>query len=901
MKVKESNQIINDKMSIFGEVLEFIGTKQIEQIINKISKTPFLGGLPEEEEIKYEQQELNSSANISFHSSQIKNAKFPCYDGSFKRDISKFLKSDQNRDLNKLYEILIREIQKVYHAYTHVESKLYIKINQYIQFADAKNTTPMEIISKIKEISETLSDTIKYIESYLFKNFQILQKLFYKIDQRLSGIYDVESISLFYLLDIFDLPNNELSYMFMFKIIDEETCILKYLVDILNNQIKHLEPRNNRNIENNDLNPMDNEACLLDNKTTLSIAAYTAMANIKDKYIIKINEFINAIDNYSYFRAKFYNKYIYTKGNYAVDTNLFLNYLNEDNDDNNEEFLPINSVMDEEIVINKFIKKSIIKKFLNFFYSQLPAPFRRNEKLIMLHCIQYNIISVFVIYWYRNYKNGFLDVALFYLGRMLSKMLFNSFIKKRTKIKNLLLFSNILLIGSLIGELICMKKSFYKWVFFGSRFLIGISYSKNIETKFILNYIPKLLVKKTIKKYFSIELLSIAFGFFLTSGFKYLFSFIEDNNKNIEEKLEKKELDVNNVGEIIVITISFIILVVNCILFKDPKLYDVMKTNERKSLKRSSNKNLIQENEISNNIQENKEKPEDKKDATSIFSYGKAKLISFKEKNKAKLLEETLKLDIGQKNYEGTNQIFNILQKLIINENLSSKSYTNKATKGYLLLFSFLYIISTIIIFYNPLVNSSNDKEKKESIDIFDSKDKIWIFGCSYLVTLIIYRYNIIKIANDNFIWNIIILVFIFFEIGLSVIFIIFDKLFFTKSPIDFNNYYFYGFLALILFFNNLIEISCLKVMIREIPIEKKISSINIDNFLDVFECLIKGLSFAGLYLLNFYSLIHDIIYIKVAITIFYILACTAFIGYNFKRKQNSLTRIINKVTYESF
>ena len=897
MKVKESN------LSIFGEVLEFMDTNQIEQIINKISKTPFLGGLTEEDEIKYEQQDLNSSANMSFHSSQIKNAKFPYYDGSFKKDISKFLKSDQNRDLNHLYELLIKEIQKIYHAYTHVESKLYIKINQYIQFSDAKNTTPMEIISKIKEISETLLDTIKYIESYLFKNFQILQQLFFKIDQRLSSIYDVESISLFFLLDIFDLPNNELSYMLMFKIIDEETCILKYLIDILDNQIKNLEPKNNRNIEINDPNPMDNEACLLDNKTTLSTAAYTAMINIKDKFIIKINESINAIDNYSYFRAKFYNKYIYTKGNYAVDTNLFLNYLNEDNDDNNEEFLPINSVMDEEIVISKFIKKSIFNKFLNFFYSQLPAPFKRNEKLIMLHCIQYNIISVFIIYWYRNIKDGFLDISLFYLGRMLSKMLFNSFIKKRTKIKKLLLFSNILLIGSLIAELIFMKKSYYKWVFFCSRFLIGISYSKNIETKFILNYIPKLLVKKTIKKYFCIGLLSLGFGFFLTSGFNHIFSFVEDNNKDFEDKLKKNDLDANNIGEIIVIFISFIILVINCILFKDPKLYDLMKTHEGKSLKRSSNKSLIQENEISNNIQENKEKekekPEDKKDATSIFSYGKAKLISFKEKNKAKLLEESLKLDIWQKNYEGTNQIFNILQKLIINENLSSKSYTNKATKGYLLLFSFLYIISTIIIFYNPLVNSSDDKE--EHTNIIDSRDKIWIFGCSYLLTLIIYRYNVIKISSDNFIWNIIILVFIFFEIGLSVVFIIFDKLFFKKSPIEFDNYYFYGFLALILFFNNLIEICCLKVMIREIPIEKKISSINIDNFLDVYECLIKGLSFAGLYLLNFYSLIQDIIYIKVSITIFYIFACISFIGYNFKRKQNSLTRIINKVTYESF
>ena len=834
---------------------------------------------------------------MSFHSSQIKNSKFPCYyDGSFKEDISKFLKSEQNRDLNKLYEILIKEIQKVYHANTHVESKLYIKINQYIQFADTKNITPMEIVSKVKEISETLLETIRYIESYLFKNFQILQKMFYKIDQRLSRIFNVESISLFFLLDIFDLPNNELSYMLMFKIIDEETCILKYLIEILDNQIKKLEPKNNRNIENNDINSMDNEACLLDNKTTLSTAAYSAMKNIKEKYIIKINESINDIDNYSYFRAKFYNKYIYTKGNYAVDTNLFLNYLNEDNDDNNEEFLPINSLMDEEIVISKFIKKSIIKKFLNFFYSQLPSPFKRSEKLIMLHCIQYNIISVFVIYWYRNYKDGFLDIALFFFGRMLSKIIFNSFIKKRTKIKNLLLFSNILLIGSLIAELSCKEKNFYKWIFFASRFLIGISYSKNIETKFILNYIPKLLVKKTIKNYFSIGLLSLGIGFFLISGFKYIFSFLEKNDKDIENEIKKNKLDVNNVGEIIIVCISFIIFVLNCILFKDPKLYEIMKTNERKSLIKSSNKSLIQENEI-NIIQEKKDKSEDKTDATSIFSYGKAKLISFKEKNKAKLLEESLKLDIGQKNYEGTNQIFNILQKLIINENLSSKSYTNKATKGFLILFTFLYIISTIIIFYNPLVNSSY----KEITNILDSKDKIWILSASYLLTFIIYRFNIIKIASDNFIWNIIILTFIFFEIGLSIVFIIFDKFFFEKTPIDFDNYYFYGFLSLILFFNNLIEISCLKVMIREIPIEKKISSINIDNFLDIYECLIKGATFAVFYLLNFYSLIRKIIYIKIAISFFYILACVFFIIYNFKRKQNSLTRIINKVTYESF
>ena len=90
MKVKESNQIVNEKMSLFGEILEFIDANQIEQITNKISKNPCQGGLTEEDEIKYEQQDLNSSANLSFHSSLIKNARFPCYNGSFKKDIRNF-------------------------------------------------------------------------------------------------------------------------------------------------------------------------------------------------------------------------------------------------------------------------------------------------------------------------------------------------------------------------------------------------------------------------------------------------------------------------------------------------------------------------------------------------------------------------------------------------------------------------------------------------------------------------------------------------------------------------------------------------------------------------------------------------------------------------------------------
>ena len=855
------------KISLFEENLEYIDNNKIEEYIIKISKNLYLDGLIEEDEIKYE-KEIDSS-NTTTYSQENKSLKFPKYDGSFEKDINSFLNNRQNKDLNQLYKIIKKEIEKMYHSYILVENKLYKKINYYIQFSDAKDNTPMEIVSKLKEISETLSDTIKLISLYLYPNFIILKKLLNQIDKELAKLYEVESISLYYLLDIFDLPNNELSYMLMFKIIDEESCILKHISETLNSQIKNIQITNKNDLENNEKTTSDG---LLDEKSTMTTPVYEAMLNIKSKYINRINEYIIDIDSYSFFRAKYYNKYIYIKGNYEVDTNLFLNYLSEDNDDNNEDFLPINSLIDEELIIDKFIKKPIINKFLKYFKSRLPSSFNKNEKIIGLHIIQYNIISIYAIYSYKDFNNVFLNNTFFYLGKIFSKILFNTLIKKRKKMKNLLIYSNIILILSLFIHMFFLNKTYYNWIYYLSRFFIGLSYSKNIETKFITNFIPKLLIKKSIKQYYGLILLSLSIGFFIVSIFNTLFS-SEEYKKN----------DNNNTSEIIFGIISMFMIIIIFIFFKEPNYYDIMKTNSN----RSSTKNIIPGN-----------KKEDKKDAASIFSYGKAKLISFKEKNKARLMEQSLKLDIGKKNYEGTNQIFTVLQKLIFNENTFSDSYTNKTVKGYILLYGILYIISIFLLFFNPIINFSN---KKDNINIFESKNKIWIFGFSNLFSYIIYKFNLLKISRDIFMLNISILIFICFEIALSFIFLFFDINIFNKTPIEFDNYFFYIILSLILFFNIVIEMSCLKVMIREIPIEKKISSINIDNFLHIYESLIRAATFCGIYILTYYNLFKEAIYVKGIINILYILVCIIFCIFNFRRRQIALVKIINKVTYESF
>ena len=89
--------------------------------------------------------------------------------------------------------------------------------------------------------------------------------------------------------------------------------------------------------------------------------------------------------------------------------------------------------------------------------------------------------------------------------------------------------------------------------------------------------------------------------------------------------------------------------------------------------------------------------------------------------------------------------------------------------------------------------------------------------------------------------------------------------------------------------------------MIREIPIETKISSLNIDNYLDIHESIIRTFTFLLLFAMTYYNIITKELYIKIGFVIISILGCFSFFLYNFKRKQIALIKIINKVTYESF
>ena len=764
---------------------------------------------------------------------------------------------------------------------------MYNKINKYIKFKESENNSALEIITKLKEIGKTLEETIKFVEVYLYINFKYLKTIFKKIDKELSKKIGIKSVSLYFLLDVFELPNNELSYIMMFKIIDEVSCILKYITDELSQVIEN-QKENPINNSNNNVNiPKDKQSNLLDDKSLNTTIAINASITIKDKYVKKIYELLDKLDEYNIFRAKYYNKYLYTKGNFVVDTNRFINDL-QSLDSISEEFLQINTLMDEELIINKFLDKSLINEFLNYFEEHLPLSYKRNLKLIYFHLIFYNIISIITIYSFFDYFNGFIEAIMFFIGKIIGKILFNYLLKRRNKMKLILLISNFILLISLIINIFDNQRKIYILINYISKIIVGISCCKNIETRFIIYYTPKLLIKRNIKKYFRIKYISIALGFFILTGFSYLQALINNNQIKIDI--------------IIIAIINLIIMILNFLLFKEPKFEDIFDSDiNEPDIEKSQDKGIEEkENIIESSI--------DKKLNTSEnivnISYGKAKMISLKERNKVKLLESNIKLGSGKDNYEGTNHIFSILQDLIINENFNKSSYSNFSTIGHIIFLAILYIIFSIILFYNPLINTikANKDKNSENFDkILNFKKETWIFGVSYLLFYFSLKFKFFSHQKKLSSWNLLLLLFLCFQILLALLFLIFENNIFFSSPIYFDNHSYISCYSVLLLFSLIIEKICLKIMIREIPLETSICTINIDNFLDLYENFIKALIFTAFYIFNYFIVFqYENLYIIVIIVLF-VLDIMIFLIFNYKRKQYSLIKIINKVTYESF
>ena len=906
---KASQHSKKSTTKIFNNELENIDYKKLKALIIKINNC-FPSDNLDELDIIAEESEISSTLFVNQDKNRFSKAReshktynYPKYKkGSFEKDIQKFLNT--YIIINELFTKIEEEINKIYKGYILTENIIYEKMNTIMNFYGSRETyNDLQIVSRIKEISEILKETKKLIINYIYHNFDLLTKLLSLMDNQLSKLYQVENMSLYFLLNIFDLPNNELTYILMFKIIDEECILLKYIAMQLENKIKYPKEFMNEDLSrgisiseintfkedekdmNNSLLPKDEE----ENSSELEDKKI-ALLNLMETYTNKVYKYIDDISNCNKYRAKHKNYFIYLKGNFNL--NFFDDLSYEDENDisktssKTEDFLPINSLMDEEVIIKKFLNESTVEHFLNYFKKNLSFNYKMDEFLIILHSFQIVGFTIPIFFWYNdsdsenekdNITYNCLYIIFFYLGKFCSKIIGQFLLKKFFKLKSLIIISNIIMITSFLISFINFNIGYNNVVLMCSRFLLGLSYFPMVEIRFLLKYVPKLLLVKTIKKHYRLKYLYICFCLLFTTLVNKFYSKLLIMNKiYFFNNIFYKENIENNKNEFIFLLFSVITLFINLICFKNLKYSDIIKYNK------------IDNEENTESFKKTaSDKTEEKR---SVISYGKCKVISKKNMQEVKLIDEKFRESVKNNIYEGNNYIFYLLAKLIKNENKSNCSKTNRTSLGFLFLLLCTMINHLIIIFSVPLI-----------IDNKQPKNNLWIYSISYLSSFIIYYFKaklFRGITNKISRLNIIFITIIISQIIFNVIFFLIIKL----NPNNFEKNALALSAIVIIIFNNLMEIFTLQLMNQTIPIEKLVCGIIITNFIDISEIILKGILM--LIISIFYNYLETQMIIIIILSyigmILSILGGFFYIIINFKLTSSALVRIMNKISYES-
>ena len=937
--------IIMKKNEFFGYDLENIDKNEIFLTINKLKKNfPYINLETSECECGSLDDDLLAHKSPTLNSLKIQSKiRYPLYiNGSFKEDIDKFLDENINHALKKVFNKIDLEIKKVYKGYITIENILYEKIIGLINFSETKEEfSKLQIISRIKEISEILEQTFHFIKYYLFHNFALLKSILEYLDINLVKLYGVKSVSLIFLLKYFELPNNELSYILMFKIFDEETLILDYILNGLKNQINgnnnllinnivgtESESRNDNSRDSKLFNDEDEE----DKNETLN-----AMLDLMDTYINKAKRMSEKINNIDSYRALYNNYFMYLRGNYNLDPkNKFLNFsINTEEDSNSinnesdlSDLISINSLMDEEVIIKYFLNKKIMEDFLLFFKKNLSIKYKINKALIIIYCIQFYAIIPFIIFMNRDknfFEKIFLYLISYNIGNLINKLLCTFLIYKNFSLKIILLVNNFFLIISILF-IVFKKLNFLDDLdnlLIIIRFLYGLSNSKLVFSKFLVSFEPKLILIQSIKFFFRLKYLSIFIAILFISIIKHIFnndnySIIDnDNNYNVSASNNNNndtntdnyfniDLINKNINELIFLFFSLLIMIINIIFFRNIRIRDVdikKKETVENILINDNNKtesnNFIRRSNLIESTNSDLSKISD--DHHSNLSFGKRKLISYRNRRKAKLLDKHFKSYSNNENYEGTNQIFEEIDQIILNQN-KCNSYINKISFGLLFIIVFLNINNDLLMLLVTYMNNS--------------KYILYLFAFPYLIGYLSFYFKkqFLKKFNNNiniinFI-NKIISIIIYLDI--IIYFIMLLSLLISDYKQQFNNinYIIIGCSIIIAFLNIIIETFVTIIMSITIPIEKTFCKINIGNYIDLTIILFKSISFLFIYLMNNFLLdknrlfndnkIYNKSTLLILISMLYsILAFIFFYFFNYNINYNSLTRIMNKISYE--
>ena len=403
-------------------------------------------------------------------------------------------------ELKRFIDLLESEFRKCYIHFVNQEKELYKRVNSHCYtIPNYKDYIIDDICNELKGIRLTVV-LAKQLNCFINDNVMALKKILKKFDKKFQRYFGI--IAPKYILTHLTSQNSDLEYLLQFKLIDEATSICENNLNILLNIYKNLKGNNNANNQNNiNLNEADNTINTHKNK---------------------IYEYLDMIDELTYFKIQYREWFYYAKQNQRIVKNnpkIFENDI----------YNPIlSATYNKDSLLEKCISSKNAIKEVEKSQSSLSPSNTTNLVLIYIQACLYGslITSIFPIlplYFEKICKNYFdsfflLSLIVTYCGQLLPYTLF-IFLDSKDRKNNLMYFSYmisyaLLFLSSLLFFFVVEEEDSIRNIILIiiSRLLLGFAHNKMINKKYITLYLPKFRLSKFSKIYLIMEMIGMILG-----------------------------------------------------------------------------------------------------------------------------------------------------------------------------------------------------------------------------------------------------------------------------------------------------------------------------------------------------------------------------------------------------
>ena len=467
----------------------------------------------------------------------IKNYKKKADDLISKEDITFHLELEKMS--YEFEEGLDKEIKKVFIFFANKERTLYKKINEFLHLKEEyPNFGLGDFLNQYKGLKE-LSELSLNMSYFIFYNLKALIKILKKFDKKIVTSQNKDYyIKINYIQTKIEEQNSDILYLLKFKMIDEVNVILEDLISELMKEFKE----NKDKLGEDQQNETENENKLLEEVPEMKEATSIIKRNHD-----QIKKNIQEIDKIS---ARVTRLFLPWKDFLRISADVnskFLQIQRENSINNNDS---MSSVRNPSIIQSiSFSKESKFNIAIVLFHGFL---YMFNFSVIIP---TYTIIFKDEIKGDNDDKQGFYWGLLMMMAPLgtLFNYLYETFLFKRST-KRPIIFSCI---GLIIGNLLYVLSpiTHYSLSFIG-RFICGLFNLRTHNKMYIINFLLQKDVSFYLTMFHTTSTLGLGTGFIVNCGLL----FIENDNDAFNK---------STIGAIITMILSFILLIITCIIFTE--------------------------------------------------------------------------------------------------------------------------------------------------------------------------------------------------------------------------------------------------------------------------------------------------------------------------------------------